>query len=92
MKVVWSEPADAQLEAIVEYIANDNVQAALALDDMLHQAADTLQQFPNKGRPGRVPETRELVAHPTYLLVYTLGADCVTIVGVLHTSRQYPPD
>ena len=91
MKIVWSEPADDALGEIVEYIALDNIDAALALDDKLHQAADSLATFPNRGKPGRIPKTRELVAHPSYILVYVVDADSITIVGVIHTSRQYPP-
>ena len=92
MKVVWSEPAEAHLDAIIEYISRDNVQAALELDDKLHDAADSLLKFPNRGRRGRVVGTREFVACSPYLLIYVVDSDSITIVGVIHASQQYPPE
>lgn len=91
MNVVWSEPAENDLDAIVLFIARDDIQAALEMDALLRNAAAGLALFPEKGKPGRVPGTREIVAHKHYLLVYALTPDAVHIVAVLHTSRQWPP-
>ena len=41
-------------------------------------------------RPGRVAGTRELVAHPNYIMVYRVLADQVEITGVLHSHSEYP--
>ncbi|CAK7067306.1 MAG: Toxin RelE2 [Desulfovibrio sp.] len=92
MEVVWSEPAEKNLDAIVTYIAADNIHAALEMDDLLREAANKLAQFPQKGKPGRVPGTRELTPHPHYVLVYLLREKSVHIVTVLHTARQWPPE
>lgn len=92
MEVVWSEPAEENLDAIVTYIADDNIHAALEMDDLLREAANGLAKFPRKGKPGRVPGTRELVAHPNYILVYLLTEESVLVVTVLHSSRQWPPE
>ena len=90
MDVIWSAVAETDLESIVDYIAKDNFEAALAMDDLLRYAANELAFFPKKGKPGRFPGTRELVAHEHYLLVYTVTAESIHIVTVLHTSRKYP--
>lgn len=90
MQVVWSEPAEQDLDAIVEYIAKDNLQAALDMDNLLREAADSLILFPEKGKPGRIPGTRELIAHRHYTLVYVAVSDTIQIVTVLHSSRQWP--
>ena len=92
MKVVWSEDAEESLDIIVSYIADDNLQAALEMDDLLRSAANGLASFPRKGKAGRIPGTRELVVHPSYLLVYILDDDIFHIVTVLHTSQQWPPE
>ena len=92
MQVIWSFQARQQLDDIVMYIAEDNLTAALLVDDLLRNAADGLRRFPQKGRIGRVAGTRELVVHSNYALVYACGEDSVNILSVLHTSRQYPPD
>ena len=90
MDVIWSAVAEADLESLVDYIARDNFEAALAMDDLLRYAANELAFFPKKGKPGRFPGTRELVAHEHYLLVYTVTGESIHIVTVLHTSRRYP--
>lgn len=92
MELAWSEPAEASLDAIVMYIAADNIDAALELDNLLRKAARGLTKLPRKGKPGRVPGTRELLAHPNYVLVYLLTEEHIQIVNVLHSSRQWPPE
>ena len=90
MKVIWSEYAENDLDAIVEYIANDNFHASLELDDLLRSSANGLAVFPERGRPGRIPCTRELVIHKNYILVYVVAPDAIKIVTVLHSARQWP--
>ena len=92
MEVVWSEEAEENLDTIVSYIADDNLQAALEMDDLLRSAASGLARFPRKGKAGRIPGTRELAVHPSYLLVYILDDTVLHIVTVLHTSQQWPPE
>ena len=41
-------------------------------------------------RPGRVPGTRELVAHPNYIVVYRVKGNQVEIVSILHARQHYP--
>lgn len=91
MKIVWAEPAEQDLDTIVEHIAKDNLQAALDMDDLLRDCADRLVSFPKKGKPGRVPGTREFVAHRNYILVYVVTSDAIQIVAVLHAARLWPP-
>ena len=90
MKVIWSDFAEDDLDRIVGYIANDNLKAALELDDLLRSSANGLAAFPEKGRPGRFPGTRELVVHKNYILVYVIAPDGIKIVTVLHPARQRP--
>lgn len=42
-------------------------------------------------RSGRLPNTREAVVHPNYILVYRIGTETIQIVSVLHSRKQYPP-
>ena len=91
MELIWTEQAELDLERIVEFIARDNMQAALDMDMLLQEAADGLIFLPRKGKPGRIPGTRELLAHEHYFLVYKVEDDTISIVAALHTSRQWPP-
>ena len=91
MKLVWTRPAHADRKKIREYIAQHAPAAALALDELFSEKADLLLNHPGLGRTGRVPGTRELVAHRNYILVYDTAGNVVRILRVLHTSRQWPP-
>jgi len=55
-------------------------------------AVEGLRAFPERGRPGRVPGTRELVIPGTpFLVPYRLVARRVEILAVLHGARAWPP-
>ena len=69
---VWRPTAIADRKSITAYIAQDNPRAAIELGDMLMQKAEQLDQHPMLGRAGRVKGTRELVAHPNYILIYRI--------------------
>jgi plasmid stabilization system protein ParE len=50
-KVIWSEPALAQLESIVDFIALDKPEAARAVATRVFSAIDQLESFIRLGRP-----------------------------------------
>jgi toxin ParE1/3/4 len=88
-RLVIAEPAARDLEAIVDYIALDNLTAAQSVYQAIVSAAEQLPEFPALGRLGRYPETRELsVADLPYLIVYQVTLDAVTIVAVFHAARD----
>lgn len=73
----------------MDYIAMSNPVAADGVYRGIVAAAQKLPQFPALGRRGRHPETRELsVSGLPYLVVYEVGDEMVTIVAILHTSRD----
>jgi len=90
-ELVWLELARADLLAIVDYISDDNPDAAQRLKDDIEAKAANLPAFPSIGRPGRVEGTRELVAWANYIIVYTEDASAVRILHVLHAAQQWPP-
>jgi len=69
-ELVWSELARADLLAIVDYISDDNPDAAQRVKDDIEAKALKLPDFPGMGRPGRVEGTRELVLWANYIIVY----------------------
>ena len=91
MKLVWTRPAAADRREIRAYIAQHNLAAALALDELFSERASQLIDHPSIGRPGRVAGTRELVVHQHYILVYEVAGDLVRVLRVLHAVRQWPP-
>ena len=66
MKLVWTERAVADLEAIEDYIAIDNPTAALAMVERLLARAATLVDQPMKGRASRpLPAAAAMMATRT---------------------------
>ena len=57
MKVIWTEAADHDREAILDLIAEEDLQAALRMDELFKNAARRLSAFPGMGRPGRMAGT-----------------------------------
>jgi plasmid stabilization system protein ParE len=77
----------------VAYIASDNPSAAHRVADALDKTALALGDMPI-GRPGRVTGTYEKsVTGLPYVVVYAItqtgGAEEITIVRVIHTSRDW---
>jgi toxin ParE1/3/4 len=92
MRVTWSPRARRARGAAVDYIARDNLQAALNQLDAVQQQVRILADHPEIGRPGRVAGTRELVISRTpFILVYRIDEDAVRILHFLHGARQWPP-
>ena len=90
MKVIWSTPAEEDLDSIVTYLAAQSVVSALRLQDRLIAAAD-LASLSARGRPGRITGTRERVLSGTpYILVYEVDGGLVSILHVMHGARNWP--
>ena len=92
MKLVWSPRSESELAAIVDYIAVDNLDAALELDYHITSSAERLMDFPKMGKLGRIEGTRELIVHEHYILVYEIEGKELRVLSVLHASRQWPPE
>ncbi len=86
----WRLAARADLLAIVDYISDDNLDAAQRLKDEIEAKVARLQARPQLFRPGRVPGTREMVVRPNYIVVYTFDAQTGFVLRVLHAAQQWP--
>ena len=93
MKPYWSHGAIEDLKHLRAYIARDNPFAAADVSERILEAVERLRQLPSMGRPGRVPNTRELVVPGTPLIIpYTVTDRGVEVVAVLHGARTWPGD
>jgi toxin ParE1/3/4 len=88
VRVRWTTPALADVEAHHDYLAAFNPAAARRVAGALRSAGDTLARFPHRGRPGREPGTRELAAVRPYVVVYAVEADEVRILRVWHAAQD----
>lgn len=87
---IWKPIALADRDAIVDYIAQDDPQAAIELGDLLMAAAAQLDQNPRLGRVGRLRGTRELVAHSNYIIFYRIVGKAVEVLRVKHAAQKWP--
>ena len=87
--VVWSRTARRTLWRLTSRIAHDNPAAAWALSQRLVVAAGRLAELPYLGRPGLKRDTRELVVHPNYLVIYRVLPDKIDVVSVKHARQDY---
>jgi addiction module RelE/StbE family toxin len=92
MNLVWTKVARADRRKVFEYIQADSPRAACKMDMVFSEKAAILPRFPEIGRLGRVPGTRELLAHRHYFLIYRIRGKTIQILRLLHTSRQWPPN
>jgi len=88
--LLWRAAAREDLARIVAYIAERNPAAARRMRRLIEEAVLPSTEHPYLFRPGRVAGTRELVAHPNYIIVYRVTDAAVEIVSVLHARQQYP--
>ena len=93
MRLVWSPTAVRDLRDLRDYIGQDNPEVAESMARKIVENAERLVGFSATGRPGRVPNTRELVVTETpYILPYMVVEEEVRIVAVLHGARRWPED
>ena len=91
MKLVWSDPAVGDLEAIHQHISQDSEFYAAGFIARILEAVDRLETFPRLGR--HVPEApedqsiRELLV-PSHRVIYRVETGRILILAVLHGSRD----
>ncbi len=90
MLIEWTEGAQKNLEAILEYVQSceEDVLLAQSVVRRILAAVERLTTFPLAAREGRCENTRELVVRDLpYIVVYRVGKT-VQILRVIHTSRE----
>ena len=91
MRVRWTSDAADDLERICDYSAQASPDAARRLAAAIVEGVASLRTFPNRGRPGRVDGTRELVFAPLpFVAVYEVN-DEVQVLRILHGAQEWPP-
>ncbi len=91
MRLTWSALAIADRMAIFDFIEQENPAAAIRSDTKIEASIRQLLQFPESGRTGRVPGTRELVIAGTpYIAAYSVLSDRIRVLRVLHGAQIWP--
>jgi len=92
MRVRWTRPAVVDLTRICDY-TQEHFGAAKARNTALtiYESAAWLKTFPNLGRPGRKPGTREVVIpNLPILIIYRVLDAHVEVARILHGARKWP--
>lgn len=93
MRVEWLEPALAEFDEAMSYIAERNPQAAKDVAQTLYRCVEQLRTHPHLGRKGRVEGTHELVIANTHFVIpYRIRQDqnVVEVLAVMHDAREWP--
>jgi toxin ParE1/3/4 len=91
MAIVWTTAARRDVNAIWDFIEVRNPDAAELVSSEILRTVEGLLQFPKRGKPGRVKETRELmISGLPYVVVYLLTDENVVILRVLHEAQDWP--
>ena len=94
MSVQWTEKATQDLNHIEEHIREDNPKAAITtILNIINSAEMQLSKHPAIGRPGRHPQTRELIIADTpYIIPYQIIGETEYLLRVIHSVMQWPDD
>lgn len=91
MRVFWSYSATNDLVHLRQYIAEHNPSSANRVARRILDAVTFLKAQPKLGRPGRVPNTRELIVSNTpFIVPYHIEGDVIEILRVYHAARMWP--
>jgi toxin ParE1/3/4 len=89
MKIIVSDGADNDLMQIFSYLSQQSPQATQSILDAINRCFVNLKSFPLRGtpRPDLGQDVRSAIVSP-YLILYAARPDHVTILRVLHGSRD----
>ena len=89
MRLRWLRSGSVSLRRQVKFIEAENPAAAPRVRRAIRKSVLRLVGFPESGRAGHLPGTRELVvAGLPYVVVYRVTRDTVEILRVFHTSQE----
>ncbi|KLA49999.1 MULTISPECIES: type II toxin-antitoxin system RelE/ParE family toxin [Xanthomonas] len=91
MAIYYEADAIKDLKKIVAYGKAQGYADAAKYAATLKAKISIIGTHPEGGRPGRVPDTRELViARTPYIAVYQIDGNDQRVRRVLHGSQQWP--
>lgn len=92
MKVHWTDAAEAQLDAIYAYIAQNSTTYALRVVDRVTNRSQQIAAFPLSGRKVSeydLEQIREVFSGP-FRIIYHIKPDQIDVLAVIHGSMNVP--
>jgi len=91
MTIIWMTEAIADVRGVRQYIARDAPGSAAVVVARIRAAVESLDQFPNRGRLGRLTGKQELVVPRTpYIVLYRVDEDAIRVLRVRHGAQDWP--
>jgi plasmid stabilization system protein ParE len=91
--ILWTETAWHDIDEITAYLFahGEPFDRVNGIVQRIMKASGYLERFPDAGKPGRMPGTREWrVDHMPYALIYAVRNARIYILRVMHDSRRFP--
>ena len=91
--VEWAQPASKDLENIIDYISQDNVDTTITIFEKIKSKCNTLNQFPDRGRivlelkAYGILSYRELIISP-WRVIYRTFDHKVYVLAVIDSRRN----
>ncbi|MEZ5477616.1 MAG: type II toxin-antitoxin system RelE/ParE family toxin [Thiolinea sp.] len=92
MNVIFSPESENDLEAIADYIAEDNPAKALNFVQELKEHCENLSNFPHRNPVyGEIDDvTVRKYSYKNYIIYYGVGDDILYIFHIWHAARRQP--
>ncbi len=89
--IIWLQKAQQNLADELTFIHKEDPSVAKRIANLVKSRVDSLEEFPEKGRTGRVKGTRELVfTEIPYIIPYKIQGNDILILRFFHTHRKMP--
>lgn len=89
MRIRWTVAAADDLQRIHDYLGEHEPHLARSTVIAIREAILSLKKFANRGRPGAVDGTRELLHERLpYIVAYRVREEAVEILHIWHPSQE----
>jgi plasmid stabilization system protein ParE len=95
MEIIFTDRFLDRVEEFSDYIALDNIPAAIRWAEQVFDHCHMLQSNPEIGRmvpEFRRPEIRELIHGKNYRLIHEVKSSQIDMLTIWHTSQLLPDD
>ncbi len=97
--ILWTDTAKEDFLGLVEWLTTKNPNAAVRVGRRILDTVEHLAEHPLMGKPGRSPDTRELVVTTApYVVVYSVThgvhestSSQIFVLRILHDAMLWPP-
>lgn len=93
MRILWTDAALGQLEAIHEYLAQTSPDYARRVVERLVNRSEQIAAFPRSGRMTpeyEIDDVRQVI-EASYRIIYLIKEKQIEILAIIHAARKGLP-